>query len=303
LCPVCKVVHVGRCPRLPSVALAELKRELSRPAQMAATLTSFVDQVFASSDLMKGGPGLADRLYDLYSSNTSPSSPSDSAQWKPFFEQVNAAVGPRIAATGGLQNYGVSLSAVLRKASIPEGWAYDFLYFQAFRGAIVCRLYMNVAVRNIPEALNLICQYAAQNPTHGVVHFKTAGPAAAPGRKDSIVVYCQSQEAAKKLGESFLPKYAGLFQAGAPGMTTGLGPFGLALGAEPVWQATGMSRATDPSKQKQQSFGTIRTELIAMAIENYNENKTMVGSGAEMFKRFVCVAFRGYGLDPMNPGN
>ena len=43
-------------------------------------------------------------------------------------------------------------------------------------------------------------------------------------------------------------------------------------------------------------------ELIAAAVYNYNANKDVVGEGLEVFARFVCVAFRGAGLDPMRPG-
>jgi len=67
-----------------------------------------------------------------------------------------------------------------------------------------------------------------------------------------------------------------------------------------VPQETGFTIAADLTKYPKgaQSFGTIRSELIAAAILNYNENKHIFGASLQVFKNFVAVAFRCNGLDP-----
>lgn len=40
-----------------------------------------------------------------------------------------------------------------------------------------------------------------------------------------------------------------------------------------------------------------------MAVLNYNDNKGVYRAGFPDFARFVCAAFRGYGLDPLKPSD
>ena len=150
--------------------------------------------------------------------------------------------------------------------------------------------------------------------------FKLAGPREAPDRTDTMVIYCIDELKARKLGEELL-KHPNNFGKNVPKMTTRIhDQLGAAIGAEPKWQGTGMDFNESTYKtylpkfgetkarnigETAQSFGTIRSQLIAMAIENYYENKMYVNAASEFekFCKFVCVAFRGYGLNPMNPGN
>ena len=47
----------------------------------------------------------------------------------------------------------------------------------------------------------------------------------------------------------------------------------------------------------------MRSELIAAAILNFQENKGVLGDTYDVFKQMVAMAFKGYGLDPANPGD
>lgn len=78
---------------------------------------------------------------------------------------------------------------------------------------------------------------------------------------------------------------------------------GIALGAEPAPQATGFSNNPEGYPESAQSFGSIRSQLIAAAILNYNENKDTFGASFNVFKQFIAVAFRCNGLDPAHPGD
>jgi|WetSurMetagenome_2_1015567.scaffolds.fasta_scaffold158845_1 hypothetical protein len=328
MCPVCKIDHHGqRCPKLPSFAMAQMRQKLAMEARMAPTLEAFVRKVYDSPDLMAGGDDLAYRVYDLYSGGAAGggAGASDIAS-KHFYINISGAV-PEWIGRGYLQRNRVSFADLLwycKKAEpLPAGYLSDFLYFNIDPGHIVCRLYLNVQMGGVSAVFWYLKKYIGLHPANnGVVDVKTTGPASVAQRADVIVVYCSSTEAAQALGAAIntCPERS-LFRlnTGVPGMTTYVSPgVGIAIGAEPKPQATGMGFAArefdftkgaknewhqDPELRNSQSFGTIRSQLIAMAILNYNVNKPVYGASFESFKKFVCTAFTGYGLDPMRPGN
>ncbi len=295
-------------PRLPSAEL-QMKIALSQPATMAPTLQDFVLKVFRDAELMKGEDGVAGRIYNLYSSGEGGGGDLPRVQQaKQFFVDVWQLRGkyPPLE-KGALQYTKVSLKNMASFCAQPENipaskYFTDFLYFNV-GGNPACRLYLNVKLASIPAILGHVCEYMGKQKDHGISAFKCACPYAAPGRADSIVVYCVSKGAAEKLGRHMLT-FADSYNPGVPGMTTRLDPrLGVAIGAEPEWQATGMDKNPDGYPESAQSFGSIRSQLIAMAILNYNANSGSYGTGFDVFKRFVCAAFRGYGLNPMQPGD
>jgi hypothetical protein len=182
--------------------------------------------------------------------------------------------------------------------AIPDRWLSAFLYFE-MGGPGRCRLYLNVKMDSIPRILAELWGYIRQHPDHGVTSFKIAGPCAAPFRADTMVAWCITKERAERLGNHLL-RFEDCYGTQAPGLTARLHPrLGVAIGVEPEQQATGMmDRGRDVARQ---SFGTIRSELIAMAIVNFRVCINIYPAGFDLFARCICTAFRGYGLDPMNP--
>lgn len=134
--------------------------------------------------------------------------------------------------------------------------------------------------------------------------FKICGPGGA--RVDSVVIYCKSKEAA----EGIAAHMAELIKQGAltstnqvvPAMTTRIAP-GVSIGAEPGQQATKLGAKLKEYGEADQSFGTIRSELIAGAIFTYQDNRRSLGDTFKTFKQFVAIAFKGYGLDASRPGD
>ncbi len=75
---------------------------------------------------------------------------------------------------------------------------------------------------------------------------------------------------------------------------------------------TGLGTQHKPGEETVQSFGSLRTEAIAGALYNFLEyrelhgvghNRLLQHGGFETFKRFIAIAFRGVGLDPMRLGD
>ena len=310
-------------PRAPTTKPIEqnLIAELKRPAAMATTLRDFLDEVFRDANIMRekivGGETRAGLIYAKYSGQDSgsggrrdPTKIDDlfflaiwtSGSKHPLLKRGYFQYTKHNKNTIGLGNVVATLKA---DSPIPLGCYYDFLYFPDCSGGnALFRLYLNIRVQSLPNVISKIANYIENNKNHGVKNFKAACPLAAEGRDDTVVVYCLSENHARALGQHLLKLSASNFLRDVPGMTTRLDPaLGVALGAEPEWQATGMDTKPEGYPESAQSFGSIRSELIAMGIENYHANKGVIGTGFDPFARCVCTAFRGYGLDPMNPGN
>ncbi len=294
---------------------------LDNAGAMAPELESFVNQVFYDPHIMKPETSPSDRsqmIYNLYATGDSTTNAAPQPGAQKFFEDIGRLTlgWPKCSiyfqyTTLRSQN-GKSrhmtlqdvLLAVESGLNIPDAVYMDFLYFGGVgQGVAKFRLYLNVHLESMPQMAGYIFQYIHRNKDHGAVAFKLACPKAAVGRADTIVIYCTDKAKAQALGEH-LCRFGQSFRQQVPAMTTRLGP-GVAMGAEPEWQATGMQAAPEGYPESAQSFGSIRSQLIAMAIENYNENKSQIQAPNDFqkFKRFVCAAFRGYGLDPLRPGD
>lgn len=317
-CSVCsdirgtRVHHRRICPRLPlapgqermpSLAIAEMRMKLNTRPQMAPSLEAFARRVFNNQAVMAGGDDLWYEIYRLYSEGMGAAQTVPGQNASKFFFQSIAQRLPMWINQGFLQNEEVSFREILDECSsrspLPLEYTTRFLYFELFPGPAKCRLYLNVGLDFISVVAHGILKYVNKTPNHGLLDFKIAGPAAVLSRRDVFVVYFRTKEAAQAMGQFFLtPEYAPLFRPAVPEMTSQLANgIGVSTGAEPVQQKTGMG--LDDGK----SFGTIRSELIAMAMLNFNENRGQLGNDFETFKRFVCLAFKSYGLDPMNPGD
>ena len=307
-----------------SAAEKELRAALKKPLSMHSSLTDFLRRIFALPGLMAAPEDVDYQLYKLYSSPAKDAGKeSDVPTLKAFVNALwdKLAVAGGIRSTGHLQNYKKSLADLEQLANgLVDGeskikfvrWCGDFIYFKVQRAPIGVRLYVNVLMEYGPSCMKKLATYAATTKDHGgIIDFKIAGPAILKSRADTVVVYCTSKETAKALAAELL-KYKAALGTKCPELTTPVADgIGLSIGAEPVWQATGLKSVDDPSdakqltpaKMKAQSFGTIRCQLIAMAIHNFNDNKAVFGSGFEVFQKFVQVAFEGYGLDAAQPGD
>ncbi len=301
-------------PRWPS-SIEMLKIELNRPFVMAESLATFIHKVYKSPVLMSAPASLSRKIYDLYVGGGQKSISAPFERCKSFINKVwskvlldkklkNAFLQREIDKDGApvsLQCLVTEVNAGLRDLSIELN---DFIYFRITDDVILYRVYANVKFDLVPEAVAWIGKYINENPGHGIASFKLAGPAVCETRKDTIVIFCISKEVAEKIA-SELVQLHGYFNASIPEMTTPVqGGEGVAIGAEPVWQKTGLrsKKKWDNDPEDAQSFGTLRCEIIAAAVHNFNANKQVCGDSFEVFKKFVAVGFRGCGLDPARPG-
>jgi type III HopA1-like effector protein len=297
-----------------SAAEKELREALKKPLSMHSSLTEFLRRAFGDRGLMAAPEDVDWKLYKLYNSPAkSAGLESDVPTLKKFVNELwsKLASAAGVRASGILQRNNKKFADLEQLANglvDPTSkiqfieWCADFLYFRVGKGNVAVRLYANVLFDYGPDAMELLASYAAKTKDHGLVDMKIAGPAVLKMRSDVIVVYCSSKEAAQAAGAELLKQKSWLGTK-CPEMTTPItSGLGLSTGAEPDWQATGLKSDASISP-KAQSFGTIRCELIAMAIHNFNANKGTMGSSFEVFQKFVQVAFLGYGLDPAQPGD
>ena len=217
-------------------------------------------------------------------------------------------------------------------------WCHHWIYFSLRpRGArIDFRVYANVT-KGYARAL---AGFLLDNKDrYGIMDFKFAGIAEMGQRVDTTVIYCSDRSNAERLADNLAtdsPK-RGWFGNQVPGLTHRRSDVvGIALGAEPGhgipeldqtsgatpaegWDmrrklplATGFTKRAGTAKdfaaqktaERHKSFGSHRSELIAMAICDYTENRHLDCfndvEAREAFKRFVAAAFRAYGMDPQN---
>ena len=273
---------------------------------------------------VNSGPSLADYIYDLYSSGNSGSSSTTRKGFEIRRFIVNLVLLER--------KYASLLSRVETQKesySLLDMFSYDdetlkvacndFIYFHPVWDLNAgYRVYANAKFESAVSVLGTLLQFLKENQDRGgVSSFKVCGPAMPP-RADMIVVYCENKPAAEEIAKLFL-KTPNVFNMPVPEMTSRADNVaGVALGAEPTWQATGLGshkgrraeqdarRMGFPEGQARhapQSFGSLRSEAIAAAILNFKENKGLLGDNFTVFTKFVSVAFRGMGLDPTKPGD
>ena len=306
-------------PRYP--AMMALKTEMKKPLVMADTLCEFLKLIYQSETIMSakattgGGINLADQIYDVYSKAGSNVSLSFKNNVKYFRDIWTVVKSHRVLRHANLQYTGLKLEKLIDSVDkyywywywMPkkskEKYYTDFIYFKVKGGAAKVRVYANVKATHVAKFVEFMKKIISLPPYGGIESFKVTGPGAISGRSDTVVIYCNSKQNADELANNLL-KLKGYFNPQVPGMTSRVSPgIGIATGAEPARQATGLGVKPSEYGEDAQSFGTIRSELIAGAILNYNENMHVYGKGFDVFCKFVQVAFRGYGLDPTKPGN
>lgn len=128
---------------------------------------------------------------------------------------------------------------------------------------------------------------------------KIAGPLSLGKRSDGILVYTPNREVAEAVVVVLKGADRGWFAPGTPRLTeaSDLDGVGVSLAEEPPQIAVGIRNTP------QQSFGSLRSELIAAALLDsvFNERTAYTGRDFGLFCGAVETAFRGYGLDPNAP--
>lgn len=295
-------------PRWRSATELDFAGKLNEPVVMHDSLKAFLRKIYAKADLMAAPDSLADKIYDLYSGSGPGANGASPAykESKQFIRALwhNVKSDPTLM-EGYLQYEKVSLQELFKfieAGNRPrDKFLEDFIYFKVSNEQPGCRVYANAKLTHAPNVVAWLKNW--KNTNSGLTAFKVVGPMAIAGRNDAIVCYCTTTAKAKALG-SQLVKLKSHFNIELPEMTTPIGDgLGVAIGAEPEWQATGMGGLIEGYPESAQSFGTIRSQLIAAAIYNYNDNKAIYGDNFESFTKFVSVAFKGYGLNPAQPGD
>lgn len=218
-----------------------------------------------------------------------------------------------VRSTSGKRIHLYDLFQVMQTNEIASYYFEDFIYFHLYTppgDKVTHRLYLNVKLECIAKVVKLIKNYLNQKEfrgdpdSHGISSFKLSGPEVMNDRADTVVCYCKNMAAARRLATKLVTS-KGYFYDAVPAMTLKFAK-GIAFGAEPERQATGFGiyngRIGRSDLESSQSFGTIRSQLIAMAIMDFNENKHIFGSSFFTFKQFVALAFQTHGLDVRHPG-
>jgi hypothetical protein len=302
-------------PRFPR-ADRQLAAAFSTPIPMAAELEAFLKTVFGHNELMTWNDlahnekdRLADRIYDLYSSSgggaQAVSEKAALVEAANVWGRIANVIGSRANCDARFQYIKYSLQEVLASNSERKALraCRDFLYFTLGNLPAAYRVYLNLDFSSMPDLV--AAMFALDKALLDEVgSFKICGPGSA--RADSVVIYCRSKEAAEgiaaKMDELIRQGVLTSSNQSVPAMTTRIAA-GVAIGAEPVQQATGLGSKPAEYGESAQSFGTIRSELIAGAIFNFQDNKGVLGDSFNTFKQLVAVAFQGYGLDPSRPGD
>lgn len=299
----------GRAP-IPALE-RDLRAQLMMPAVMAVELQAFLIQVYGNAAIMHARTEpyqRTDGIYALYNAVAGGGHGADRREADQFIIDIADAAG-----TVGLLHIGTfqytkkrlfnAYTALMTGEEIDEGCYTDFILFGPMVAqAPAVRIYLNVKFGSIPALVELIGERWMHH--HAPIHsYKVAGPDAAASRSDTIVVYMLDRDGANGLA-GFLAdqQFSAHYNVAVPALTSRVAAgIGVSMGAEPAWQATGLGRITQYG-EKAQSFGSVRSQLISMAIENYLANPHYPRS-FDIFCRFVCIAFRSYGLNPQRPGD
>lgn len=185
----------------------------------------------------------------------------------------------------------------------------DFIHFnlQGQRPKPTYRVYANVKYDKLIDVVRGVLEYIAtaeaKTPKKEIYKFKITTPAGARRRDDAMVIYCLGVNVAKTIAAWLLEKLGrkltggDIFNGPTPKMTQLIGP-GVAIGAEPKYQGTGLGGPDGNTTS--QSFGTLRCQAIAAAILGFQEDPATV-KNFELFCKYVWVAFSEFvELNPRN---
>ncbi len=264
--------------------------------------------------------GLDDAIYDLYSSGTDPGdqtpelgalrpdSRQDRRRYREYWSAIlQVAPNAALQLDEGLSPLGPIIESWVlwdkKAASEWRNWVGAFVYIVKDDDAPTThRVYASPRATDVGSVAQTLLK------TDGVVDFKFAGPAMIGSRSDALVVYCSGREAAEEIASEISGKVQ--TDTGRPAMTEAADQSGaIGIGAEPAWEATGMRTRLKPNRggaqeANAQSFGTIRSEILASAILYLQENRGLAKklniTEAELFKRFVGTGLKGWqrALDP-----
>lgn len=180
----------------------------------------------------------------------------------------------------------------------------DFIYYSMghhAHGQQLWRIYLNFPAVTAPKIIMFLMTKARSRAIHS---FKIAGPLAFHTRKDKIVIYVSLSQRDRLVTDLQANTGAFRFADPVPGMTIGRHP-GIAIGVEPTDLQTGFSGNLDPKMLGRQSYGSIRAELIAMALTNMHATAENFGRGylddEAAFLKWVAIAFKAHAAN-LNPG-
>lgn len=243
---------------------------------------------------------LANEIYALYNGHIEPKidDPSLWAKKLPRIYKDSVGFGLKLQHT----NTFVPADDVGKIAS-NRNHGTDFIYYSMghhINGQQLWRVYLNFPADTAPRILMFLMMKAKSRAIHS---FKIAGPLAFHQRKDKIVIYVSLSQRDRLVND--LQANAGTFRFTdpVPGMTIGRHP-GIAIGVEPTDLDTGFSSSINPARSKRQSYGSIRSQLIAMALTNMHAAAEDLGRGylndEATFLKWVAIAFKAH-ADNLNP--
>lgn len=262
----------------------------------------------------------AERIYRLYNQVSGDMSQIDRELACAMINDIQKITSRSpIITRGHLQNIRMRYSVFAQHVkngnwnSIPAGAFYDFYYFDVNDNIdATYRVYLNVKPEKVEKIVSEINGYLIFTGGAAVESFKVSGPSSMSYRTDNIVIYVKDKNEASHLANYLRRRgnwFESCFNTDIPNMTKVVSN-GISIGAEPENHvATGFGRIGTSRngnelifrEKVQKSFGSLRSQAIAAAVINYNENKNLLGASFENFKKFVAVSFRSFGIDPNNP--
>ena len=226
----------------------DLEAELARPCVVHDTLRNFLLMVYSDATAMAGGDNIADRIYELYNDSSAAGEAPRISELRKFLDDLILAIQGWKGEPPFLQNLDEKLLDMRRLGRKKEDWeafrnhCADFIYFVVNHGRAAVRVYANVQYDSVPDVIEFLVKLAATKDGGGMTAFKVCGPAIIRSRTDAIVIYCKDKSSADSIAKTFVSaEWASRFNPMVPGMTTQLSAgVGIATGAEPEWQATGL---------------------------------------------------------------
>jgi hypothetical protein len=254
---------------------------------MAPEVTEFIDQIIHNWDHLSPNLNykeLCDALYRLYHAETEQVEAEKTQQ---VFDECMQGLLKLHQDTGGTvhsDKHGFH-EFHTKHSLVKAGTEQDLPY----------RIYINASTRNVIVLGRILVTEACL--TGKALYFKIATTAiAVDERKDAIVVYIFGEHNAQALAQKLGEITGDLLTPTTPGLSKTIAP--------------GISIAADPSSFKDTvSFGQSRVRPFATAYKTYQTkfaaknrlNETSAEALYEVFSWLVCGAFRGHGINPLNP--